>query len=76
MRKLPDGSIVMVRYGVWEIKVLDEVTGGDIEVWNGLKLPPGIDLLLGVTALEEMDFKVDPKAGWKELSYIYFNDIC
>ncbi len=31
-RRLPDGKTVKVRYGISEIEVMGEVTGGDIEV--------------------------------------------
>ena len=53
-RRLPDGKIVKIRYGIGMIEVMGEVTGGDIEVWPDLKLPADIDALLGVTALEKM----------------------
>jgi len=32
-------------------------------VWSELKLPEAVDALLGVTALEKLGFKVDPKTG-------------
>ena len=60
-RRLPDGKIVKVRYGIGMIEVMGEVTGGDIEVWPDLKLPADIDALLGVTALEKMGFRIEHK---------------
>ena len=70
-RRLPDGRVVDVRYGGCEIEVLGEVTWGDLEVWEGLELPLGIDALLGVTALEKLGFKVDPKTGKLEKIELY-----
>ena len=70
-RRLPDGGVVDVRYGGCEIEVLGEVTWGDLEVWEGLELPLGIDALLGVTALEKLGFKVDPKTGKLEKIELY-----
>jgi len=62
-RVLPDGSRAKVKYGIGEIRVLDDVTDGDVEVWDKLKLPPGIDALIDVTTLEKLGLRVDPKTG-------------
>ncbi len=43
--RLPDGSIVKVKYGGGEIRVEDSVTYGDVEVWPNLKLPINVDAL-------------------------------
>ncbi len=54
--------------GVGEVEVMGKVTGGDIEVWLGLKLPIGIDALQ-----EKLGFRVDPKTGrLKRSSYTSF----
>ncbi|WP_446752891.1 hypothetical protein [Vulcanisaeta sp. JCM 16161] len=71
VRRLPDGRAARVRYGIGEVEVLGEVTGGDIEVWPDLKLPTGVDALLGVTALEKPGFRVDPKTGRLERVELY-----
>jgi clan AA aspartic protease len=71
VRRLPDGRTVKVRYGIGEIEVMGEVTGGDIEVWSDLKLPENIDLLLGITALEKLGFRVDPRTGKLEKIELY-----
>jgi len=63
VRRLPDGRIIKVRYGGGEIHVIDSVTYGDIEVWEELKLPSGIDALLGVTALEKLGYRIDARTG-------------
>jgi clan AA aspartic protease len=70
-RRLPDGRVVKVRYGVGLIKMMDSVTGGDIETWNELKLPDGVDALIGVTALEKLGFKVNPRTGELEKIELY-----
>ncbi|AFK51372.1 hypothetical protein TCELL_0948 [Thermogladius calderae 1633] len=70
-RKLPNGGIIKVKYGGGEIRVEDSVTHGDIEVWPDLKLPTNIDALLGVTALERLGFRVDPKTGRLEKVELY-----
>jgi len=71
IRRLPSGEAIEVRYGGGEIEVEGLVTYGDIEVWPDLKLPQGVDALLGVTALEKMGFRVDPKAGRLEKVELY-----
>jgi predicted aspartyl protease len=71
VRRLPNGEVVKVRYGVGEVEVMGEVSGGDIEVWPDLKLPIGIDALLGVTALEKLGFRVDSKTGRLEKVELY-----
>ncbi|MGC8988365.1 hypothetical protein [Infirmifilum sp.] len=70
-RKLPNGEVIKVKYGGGEIRVEDSVTHGDIEVWPDLKLPTNIDALLGVTALERLGFRVDPKTGRLEKVELY-----
>jgi clan AA aspartic protease len=70
-RRLPDGRVVKVRYGVGLIKMMDSVTGGDVETWNELKLPNGVDALIGVTALEKLGFKVNPRTGELEKIELY-----
>ena len=70
-RKLPNGVGIRVRYGGGEIRIGDSVTYGDIEVWPDLKLPAGIDALLGVTTLEKLGFKVNPKTGELEKIELY-----
>ena len=70
-RRLPDGKLVKVKYGGGEIEVLDSVTYGDIEVWSDLKLPPGVDALLGVTALGKMGFRVNPRTDELERVELY-----
>lgn len=69
--RLPDGSVVRVRYGIGEIELFNRVTGGDIEVWEELKLPEGVDALLGVTALEKLGYKVNPRTGELEEVELY-----
>jgi predicted aspartyl protease len=71
IQRLPSGEAIEVRYGGGEIEVEGLVTYGDIEVWPDLKLPQGVDALLGVTALEKMGFRVDPKAGKLEKVELY-----
>lgn len=63
IKRLPNGEAIRVRYGVGEVEVMGEATGGDIEIYPELKLPEGVDALLGVTSLEKMGFKVDHKMG-------------
>ncbi|MCC6062333.1 MAG: hypothetical protein LM581_05145 [Desulfurococcales archaeon] len=70
-RRLPDGKIVKIRYGIGMIEVMGEVTGSDIEVWPDLKLPADIDALLGVTALEKMGFRVDTRTQKLEKVELY-----
>ncbi len=70
-RRLPDGRIVRVKYGIGEIELFNKVTGGDIEVWEELKLPEGVDALLGVTALEKLGYKVNPRTGKLEEVELY-----
>ena len=70
-RKLPNGEAIRVRYGGGEIRVGDSITYGDIEVWPDLKLPAGVDALLGVTALEKLGFRVDPRTGKLEKIKLY-----
>jgi len=60
-----------VKYGDGEIEVYGSVTYGDVEVWNKLKLPIGIDALLGITALEKMGFRVNSKTGKLEKIELY-----
>ena len=50
---------------------MDAVTHGDIEVWEDLKLPPGVDALIGVTALEKLGFKADLETGKLEKIELY-----
>lgn len=63
LRRMPDGRVVRVKFGGGEIWIMNSVTYGDVEVWNELKLPSGVDALLGVTALEKLGFRVNPKTG-------------
>ncbi|MEM4970264.1 MAG: hypothetical protein QXE01_03320 [Sulfolobales archaeon] len=70
-RKLPNGEAIRVRYGGGEIRVGDSITYGDIEVWPDLKMPAGVDALLGVTALEKLGFRVDPRTGKLEKIELY-----
>ncbi len=70
-RRLPNGEVVKVKYGGGEIKVEDSITYGDVEVWSDLKLPANVDALLGVTALEKLGFRVDPKTGKLEKVELY-----
>ena len=70
-RRLPDGRVIRVKYGDGEIEVYGSVTYGDVEVWNKLKLPIGIDALLGITALEKMGFRVNSKTGKLEKIELY-----
>ncbi len=65
-RRLPDGRAAEADYGVGVIELFGEVTGGDIEVCEWLRLPGGIDALLGVTALEKLGFRVNPRTGRRE----------
>lgn len=71
LRRLPDGRVIEVVYGGGEIEVMGEVTYGDIETWKDLKLLPGVDALLGVTAMEKLGFRVDPKTGKLEKVELY-----
>ena len=50
---------------------MEEVTGGDVEVWPDLKLPANADALLGVTVLEKLGFRVDPRTGKLEKIKLY-----
>ena len=54
---------------------MGEVTGGDVEVWPDLKLPANADALLGVTVLEKLGFRVDPRTGKLEKSSYTFSDL-
>lgn len=71
MRKLPDGRAVKVRYGGGEVGLMEQTTYGDVEVWEDIDLPEGIGALLGVTALEKLGFKVDPRTGKLERIELY-----
>jgi predicted aspartyl protease len=71
VRRLPDGRIASIKYGGGEVELQGSLTYGDIEVWSDLKLPPGIDALLGVTILEKMGFRIDPKMGRLEKVELY-----
>jgi len=66
VRVLPDGSRVNVKYGVGEIEISGTTTGGDVEVWEGLKTPPGVDALIGNTLLEKLGLRVNPRTGQLE----------
>ncbi|MEM3430480.1 MAG: hypothetical protein QXH16_08575 [Candidatus Bathyarchaeia archaeon] len=70
-RRLPDGKVVKVRYGGGEIELMDAVTYGDVEVWSQLRLPEDVEALIGVTTLEKLGFKVDPKTGRLEKVELY-----
>jgi len=63
LRRLPDGRIARVRFDGGEIILEDSATYGDIEVWDELKLPEGVEALLGVTALEKLGYRVNPRTG-------------
>lgn len=63
---LPDGSRVNVKYGVGEIEISGTTTGGDVEVWEGLETPPGVDALIGNTLLEKLGLRVNPRTGQLE----------
>jgi len=71
LRRLPDGRIVRARFGGGEIILEDSVTYGDIEAWNELKLPEGVEALLGVTALEKLGYRVNPRTGRLEKVELY-----
>jgi len=71
IRVLPNGEKVEVNYGGGQITLMDAVTHGDIEVWEDLKLPPGVDALIGVTALEKLGFKADLETGKLEKIELY-----
>ncbi|ADM27508.1 conserved hypothetical protein [Ignisphaera aggregans DSM 17230] len=71
IRRLPNGRIIKVRFGGGEIVLEDTVTYGDIEVWEELKLPEGVEALLGVTALEKLGYRVNPRTGKLEKVEFY-----
>jgi len=71
IRRLPDGRIARVKFGGGEIQVQDSTTYGDVEVWEELKLPEGVDALLGVTALEKLGYRVNPRTGELEKVELY-----
>ncbi|QOJ79260.1 hypothetical protein IG193_02005 [Infirmifilum lucidum] len=71
LRRLPDGRLVKVRFGGGEIEVMGLVVYGDVEVWDDLKLPEGIDALLGVTALERLGLRINPRTGELEKTELY-----
>ncbi|MEM2525986.1 MAG: hypothetical protein QXY18_04285 [Nitrososphaerota archaeon] len=71
VRVLPNGEKVEVKYGGCQINLMGIVTHGDVEVWENLKLPPNVDALIGVTALEKLGFKVNPKTGELEKIELY-----
>jgi len=70
-RVLPNGRRIKVRYGLGEIWLFDVVTGGDIEVWERLRLPEGVDVLLGVTALEKLGYRVNLRTEELEKVELY-----
>jgi len=71
LRRLPDGRVVRVRFGGGEIQVEDSITYGDIEIWEELRLPEGVEALLGVTALEKLGYRVNPRTGKLEKVELY-----
>jgi len=71
IRRLPNGRIIRVRFGGGEIVSEDTVTYGDIEVWKELKLPEGVEALLGVAALEKLGYRVNPRTGKLEKIEFY-----
>ncbi len=50
---------------------MNNVTYGDIEICEWLKLPESVDALLGVTALEKLGFRVDLRTGRLERVELY-----
>ncbi len=62
-RALPSGQRVRVRFGITYVELLESLAGVGLEVWDELKLPEGVEALLGVTALEKLGFRVNPKEG-------------
>jgi len=70
-RRLPDGRIARVRFGGGEIILEDSATYGDIEIQDELKLPEGVEALLGVTALEKLGYRVNPRTGRLEKVELY-----
>jgi len=70
-RRLPNGETVRVRFGGVEIEIEGLTTFGDVEVWDGLTLPEGVDALLGVTALEKLGLRIDPRSGRLERTELY-----
>jgi len=71
LRRLPDGRIVRARFGGGEIIFGDSATYGDVEVWEELKLPEGVEALLGVTAIEKLGYRVNPRTGRLEKVELY-----
>jgi len=71
LRRLPDGRIVRARFGGGEIILEDSATYGDIEVWDELKLPEGVEALLGITAIEKLGYRVNPRTGRLEKVELY-----
>ena len=70
-RRLPDGRIARVRFGGGEIQVMDSITYGDVEVWEELRLPDGVNALLGVTALEKLGYRINPRTRELEKIELY-----
>jgi len=71
LRRLPDGRVARVRFGGGEIQVDDSITYGDVEIWEELRLPEGVEALLGVTALEKLGYRVNPRTGKLEKVELY-----
>ena len=71
VRRLPNGETVRVRFGGAEIEIEGLTTFGDVEVWDNLTLPEGVDALLGVTALEKLGLRIDPRSGRLERTELY-----
>ncbi|MEM0226455.1 MAG: hypothetical protein QXF46_06220 [Thermofilaceae archaeon] len=69
VRVLPDGGRVSVKYGVGEVEGM--VTDADVEVWEGLRTPPGVDALIGNTVLEKLGLRVNPRTGQLERVELY-----
>jgi len=71
IRRLPNGRIIKVRFGGGEIVLEDTITYGDIEIWEELELPEGVEALLGITALEKLGYRVNPITGKLEKIEFY-----
>jgi len=71
VRVLPDGGRVSVKYGVGEVEIEGMVTAADVEVWEGLRTPPGVDALIGNTVLEKLGLRVNPRTGQLERVELY-----
>ncbi|MEM2186333.1 MAG: hypothetical protein QXT37_05140 [Thermofilaceae archaeon] len=60
-----------VKYGVGEVEIEGMVTAADVEVWEGLRTPPGVDALIGNTVLEKLGLRVNPRTGQLERVELY-----